>query len=240
MRPVHFFLFLPLLTGLVTCGPRNLYDAGSGPQVVILIPPAKPLSALPSPPTEAPSVPQAAPHPLFSQEGLASWYRSTRRAITANGEHFLGNALTAAHRSLPFNTMVRVTDLKSGRTGTLRINDRGPFVRGRIIDLSTASAARIGMAKGRMRKVRIEVFAEDQSGPVTIAPVAEKAPIHLRHAGTGPHGTVAAVHPRTGKLALRSDRKQKSHQTAAKDMKSARAPLSHRRLVRHIGVNRRA
>lgn len=79
--------------------------------------------------------------------GLASWYGpgfSGRR--TASGERFSTGAFTAAHRSLPFGTRVRVTDRRTGRSVVVRINDRGPFARGRVIDLTSASARAIGMS----------------------------------------------------------------------------------------------
>ncbi|WP_238231177.1 septal ring lytic transglycosylase RlpA family protein [Methylobacterium hispanicum] len=78
-----------------------------------------------------------------AQHGLASWYGSGHR--TANGERFDPNGLTAAHRSLPFGTRVRVADKRTGRSVVVRINDRGPFVHGRIIDLSRGSARALGM-----------------------------------------------------------------------------------------------
>jgi rare lipoprotein A len=73
-----------------------------------------------------------------SQCGVASWYALHSR--TASGERMNANAMTAAHRYLPFGTVVRVTNQNTGRSVTVRINDRGPFVRGRIIDLSRAAA----------------------------------------------------------------------------------------------------
>ena len=81
--------------------------------------------------------------PAVAQSGGASWYGSGHR--TANGEHFNPNGLTAAHRSLPFGTRVRVENRRTGRSVIVRINDRGPFVRGRIIDLSRGSARALGM-----------------------------------------------------------------------------------------------
>ena len=75
--------------------------------------------------------------------GNASWYASGTR--TANGEHFNPNGLTAAHRSLPFGTRVRVTNNATGRSVVVRINDRGPFVGGRQIDLARGAARAIGM-----------------------------------------------------------------------------------------------
>jgi rare lipoprotein A len=74
--------------------------------------------------------------------GIASHYFGGR---TANGEHMRAGALTAAHRSLPFGTMVKVTNRNNGRSVVVRINDRGPFIRGRVIDLSTSAARVIGM-----------------------------------------------------------------------------------------------
>ena len=78
-----------------------------------------------------------------NQCGVASWYAQPGR--TASGERMNPKAMTAAHRSLPFGTEVKVTDVHSGRTIHVRINDRGPFVRGRIIDLSRAAARRLGL-----------------------------------------------------------------------------------------------
>ena len=78
-----------------------------------------------------------------AQTGIASVYGYGR---TANGEHVSPGALTAAHRTLPFGTMVRVTNRSSGRSVVVRINDRGPFVRGRIIDLTPAGARALGFS----------------------------------------------------------------------------------------------
>ena len=88
------------------------------------------------------------------QLGHASWY-SLPANITANGEHMNPNELTAAHRSLPFGTRVLVENLTNGRTVVVRINDRGPFIGGRIIDLSKAAAASIGMIHAGTAKVRV-------------------------------------------------------------------------------------
>lgn len=80
------------------------------------------------------------------QEGIASWYGPESGHRTANGEPFPTRELTAAHRSLPFNSRVRVTDMPTGRSIVVRINDRGPYARGRIIDLSPAAARALGMS----------------------------------------------------------------------------------------------
>jgi rare lipoprotein A len=78
--------------------------------------------------------------------GLASYYgKEFHGKKTASGEPFNMNALTAAHRTLPFGTMAKVTNTKNGKSVTVRINDRGPFIAGRIIDLSSAAAKAIGL-----------------------------------------------------------------------------------------------
>jgi len=77
-----------------------------------------------------------------AQDGIASVYSGER---TANGEYASAGGLTAAHKSLPFGTHVRVTNHQTGRSVVVRINDRGPFVRGRIIDLTPAGARALGM-----------------------------------------------------------------------------------------------
>jgi rare lipoprotein A len=93
---------------------------------------------------------------LSHPEGLASFYWQPQK--TANGEQFDKTALTAAHRTLPFNTRVRVVRLDSGRSVIVRINDRGPFKPGRIIDLSDAAASIIGMKGQGLARVRLEVL----------------------------------------------------------------------------------
>ena len=94
------------------------------------------------------------------QGGLASWYGPGfygRR--TASGTVYTGTALTAAHHSLPFGALVRVTNLANGRTVVVVIDDRGPFVRGRVIDLSMAAARRLGMIQNGVVQVRLEVVS---------------------------------------------------------------------------------
>jgi rare lipoprotein A len=86
-----------------------------------------------------------APLIASAQSGIASIYAYSG-SRTASGEHMSPGGLTAAHRTLPFGTMVRVTNQSSGRSVVVRINDRGPFVRGRIIDLSPAAARALGFS----------------------------------------------------------------------------------------------
>lgn len=93
------------------------------------------------------------------EEGLASWYGIPyhgRRA--ANGEVYDMHKMTAAHRTLPFDTIVRVTNVKNGRVTEVRINDRGPFVDGRVIDLSLAAAEDIDMVAAGVVPVRLELL----------------------------------------------------------------------------------
>lgn len=97
----------------------------------------------------------------YREQGIASWYGSKfhgRR--TSSGERYNMHSMTAAHKTLPMNTMVLVQNLENGKKTVVRINDRGPFVRGRIIDLSYRAASRIGMAKKGIAKVRLIALAE--------------------------------------------------------------------------------
>lgn len=92
------------------------------------------------------------------QRGLASWYGARFHGEpTAQGELFDMHALTAAHRSLPLGTRVRVTHLENGRNVVVRINDRGPYKRGVIIDLSRRAAGELGMVREGRAQVRLEV-----------------------------------------------------------------------------------
>ena len=89
----------------------------------------------------------------FVQCGKASWYALT--SMTASGERADPNDLAAAHRTLPFGTLVRVSNLGNGREITVRINDRGPFVAGRVIDVTKAAANKLGFVPQGIAKVRI-------------------------------------------------------------------------------------
>jgi rare lipoprotein A len=91
-----------------------------------------------------------------SQSGMASYYGSESGSQTASGQRFNPSAMTAAHRTLPFGTKVRVTNKNNGRSVVVTINDRGPFIRGRIIDLSTAAAGVIGMKGAGVARVTVE------------------------------------------------------------------------------------
>jgi rare lipoprotein A len=90
-----------------------------------------------------------------SQCGKASWYKMGTR--TANGERMNANALAAAHRTLPFGTKVRVENLRNGKSVVVRINDRGPFVGGRVIDVTRGAAAQLGMIHSGVARVKVTV-----------------------------------------------------------------------------------
>lgn len=94
-----------------------------------------------------------------TQYGIASWYgRDFHGRKTASGEIYNMRAFTAAHKTLPFGTYVRVTNLKNGRRTIVRINDRGPFIKGRIIDLSYSAAREIDMVEVGIQKVRLDIL----------------------------------------------------------------------------------
>lgn len=106
----------------------------------------------------SPRAPRLAPSPLGAHhqlDGLASYYWQEQR--TATGEPFDKMAMTAAHKTLPFGTRVRVTNVSNRRSVVVRINDRGPFTPGRVIDLSYAAAGALGMHDKGLAPVRVEV-----------------------------------------------------------------------------------
>jgi rare lipoprotein A len=107
----------------------------------------------------APPPPPPAPAPSFSQVGVASYYAAKfENRKTADGERFKSDGFTAAHRTLPIGTMVRVTNLNNQRSVVVRINDRGPFARHRIIDLSPAAAKALGIRDQGLMRVKIEAL----------------------------------------------------------------------------------
>lgn len=108
------------------------------------------------------NVPATVPVTEGDLHGIASWYGYPYQGrSTANGEIYNMYAMTAAHRTLPFNTRVRVHDLDNGRSVDVRINDRGPFIHGRIIDLSYAAARAVGMAGAGTAHVDLEIINPD-------------------------------------------------------------------------------
>jgi len=118
--------------------------------------PATPSGAAPAP---APAAPTAAPPERITQTGKIAYYgpRFAGRK-TASGERFDPEAMTMAHKTLPFGTRVRVTNLANGESVVVRVNDRGPSMPGRIADLSQGAAERIGMIEAGVVEARLEVL----------------------------------------------------------------------------------
>jgi len=119
-------------------------------------------AAAPAPAPEAPAVPAVG----WSEEGIASWYGGDdgfEGKPTASGEIYDSSLMTAAHRELPLGTIVEVWSLENGKSAQVRINDRGPFIKGRVIDLSRAAADRldlVGPGTGRVRLVLLKAGSE--------------------------------------------------------------------------------
>ena len=139
----HIWLACAMSLGLAACS--------TTPEPVIEAPP-QPAALPPAPIPETPRV-------VFNEIGTASWYGRTHHGRkTASGERYDMNAMTAAHRTLPFNTRARVTNLDTGQSIEVLITDRGPYKRGRIIDLSSQAARALGMHVDGVAPVRVEVL----------------------------------------------------------------------------------
>ncbi|MBV5261527.1 septal ring lytic transglycosylase RlpA family protein [Synechococcus moorigangaii CMS01] len=120
---------------------------------------AEPIATIANAPTKAQNDAGAGLKVQQSMQGRASWYGpGFHGRRTASGEPFNQYAMTAAHKTLPFGTKVRVTNLRNGRSVVVRINDRGPYSHGRIIDLSRGSAEQIGLVSAGVATVRLEVL----------------------------------------------------------------------------------
>ncbi|WP_394561575.1 septal ring lytic transglycosylase RlpA family protein [Aquipseudomonas alcaligenes] len=148
MRKIATFL-LPLL--LVGCAGQQITPRT----------PSEPVSPAPrtAPPAATPTTPAAKPaaKPSYVAKGKASYYAARHHGRrTASGERLSNHDLTAAHRELPFGTRVKVTNLSNGRSVVVRITDRGPHTRGRLIDLSQAAAKQLDMLRAGVAQVRIE------------------------------------------------------------------------------------
>ena len=140
------------LIGLVTTAPAQAIDLGSAPKLNLETAVAQAFD-------DSVTVPQA-PQQSFEAvgQGEASYYGPELAGNrTASGERFDPRALTCAHRSLPLGTMLRVTNLANGRSVIVRVNDRGPFVHSRILDMSLAAARDIDMVRAGKAMVRLEV-----------------------------------------------------------------------------------
>jgi rare lipoprotein A len=150
-----------LLIGAMGVGPKIPIG---GPIIAIpLAPPPEALDSAKAAVTDAPAL-------AGNQVGVASWYGDHWQGrVTASGKRFDDKKLTAAHRTLPLNTKVRVTNLETGRSVNVTITDRGPYVHGRVIDLSKAAAKELGMVRDGLVPVQITTIAPEQPANTKVA-----------------------------------------------------------------------
>jgi rare lipoprotein A len=173
-------------------------------------PPPKPMPPPPAPPQPVQVPPRAGVYrigvpyqidnvwyypqeqPTYDETGIASWYGpSFYGRPTANGEIYDGDKLTAAHKTLPMPVNVRVTNLDNGRSIIVRVNDRGPFARGRIIDLSRRAAELLDMTRAGTAKVRVQYLSRaDLGGGV---PIEDTPPAIANALTAAPAGQVASA-----------------------------------------------
>jgi rare lipoprotein A len=163
-QPQHRAARLPHLPSraiaLAALGAALLSGACSRRHTVAGVPPSPADSA-------GRTAPPATPAPGANEVGYASWYGDPYHGRrSANGEIYDKNKMTAAHRTMPFETMVRVTNLENSRSTVVRITDRGPFVKGRIIDLSLAAASELAMVGPGTALVQLDVLSNGhEPGP---------------------------------------------------------------------------
>jgi rare lipoprotein A len=159
----------PLLAGLaLLAGCSHKKEAVYTPPPPAMTPEAVPPSSVsPAPSTATPLPALSADEqfvdthtPIYSQTGVASWYGPPyHNRVGANGQVFDENGISAAHRTLPMGSLIRVVNLKTGQSAVMRVTDRGPFVAGRILDLSIGAAKAVGIWRAGLGDVRIDVFS---------------------------------------------------------------------------------
>ncbi|MSP21368.1 MAG: septal ring lytic transglycosylase RlpA family protein [Alphaproteobacteria bacterium] len=198
--------------GAVSLGILAVFVALAGcvqPQVAARVPPV-PTAALPAPGQDGPYKVgnpylingvkyEPKEDPNYSSTGIASWYGYPFHGQrTANGEVYDMNALTAAHQTLPMPTYVRVTNLENGRSVILKVNDRGPFVQGRIIDLSHRAAQLLGYAEKGTAMVRVEAVNSSSENMIATRGVVKDAPMVPIAAAPTPVVAIEALPPVQG------------------------------------------
>lgn len=140
--------------------PPPIAPLPQGPQIARREPPSEPSTEKPSAAHSEDEEFVATHTPIYSEEGMASWYGPPyhqRRA--ANGQIYDEHQLSAANRTLPMGSLIRVTNLATGQSAIMRITDRGPFVPGRILDLSLEAAKETGVWRPGVARVRVDVYA---------------------------------------------------------------------------------
>jgi len=182
---------LVLLAGLA------FFWTGCHHRAVVVAPPSRTPTPQPSKRRQPPTARRQpkAPAPIIQgQEGIASWYgKPFNGRRTSSGEIYNMHAMTAAHRTLPFGTLVRVHDLENGKSVVVRINDRGPFVEGRIIDLSYAAAMEMQMPGTAL--VRLQILKPGHVGPGGYYSVQIGAFLDRRNAERLKHRIEKRFHP---------------------------------------------
>jgi rare lipoprotein A len=164
----------------------------------------RPTAPRPRPRGPSAPTPPRAPGPIIQGEtGIASWYgHPFHGRQTASGEIYNMYAMTAAHRTLPFGTQVRVHDLENGRDVQVRINDRGPFVEGRIIDLSFAAAQAMGMPGTAL--VRLEILGAGMPERIADEPGIFAVQVGAFSDRTNAERLKAAIAPRYGPVSIQT------------------------------------
>jgi rare lipoprotein A len=162
----------------------------------------------------------------LKERGMASWYGEDFHGwMTANGEIYDMEALTAAHRTLPLGTEVRVTNAENGKQVQVRINDRGPYLYGRVIDLSLAAARELDMVESGVAAVQIEVVGDRGAGLVSDADLTP-LPVAMKSDATGEDA-----------LSLAQPRKVRADRMIPKDVRRQRRV---RRAADFLAAERRA
>jgi len=159
------------ILSIVGCSHRSQVAYTPPPPPVAPTPPRPAPPPVTAPPTATPQPPATEPapnsdeaivasrQPIYSEEGMASWYGPNYHAHRgANGQVYDQNGISAAHRTLPMGSLIKVTNLQTGQTAIMRITDRGPFVPDRVIDLSVTAAKEVGVWRPGTARVRIDVY----------------------------------------------------------------------------------
>lgn len=157
-------------------GMTSLYRAVRSPALLIFV--AAAWSGCAVSPRHASHVPPSGTVPAYRAEGIASWYGpGFHGRKTASGERFNQRDLTCAHRTLPFGTKLKVTNLNNGEELIVTVNDRGPFVRSRIVDLSREAARRLDILGMGTARVRLETVTASEDSSEEIAEASNREPV---------------------------------------------------------------
>jgi rare lipoprotein A len=146
---------------LIGCSHHHPHPVASAPPALrpVPVPRTTPAAEPPSVVSSDDAEFVASHRPIYTEEGVASWYGPPyHNRQGANGKTFDQNAMTAAHRTLPMGSLIVVTNEKTGQSAVMRVTDRGPFVQGRVLDLSMGSAKATGVYRAGLAPVRIDVY----------------------------------------------------------------------------------